>query len=45
MPRKENLIGKTFNRLTVIKEAPSKNKKTYWICKCECGNIVEVRAD
>ena len=45
MPRKENLIGKTFNRLTVIKEAPSKNKKTYWICKCECGNIIEVRAD
>lgn len=45
MPKKENLINQQFNRLTVIQEAPSKNKKTYWKCKCICGNIVEVRAD
>lgn len=45
MPAKENLLGKTFNRLTVIESAPSKNKKTYWKCKCICGNEVIVRAD
>lgn len=45
MPKKENLINKKFNRLLVIEEAPSRNKKTYWKCKCECGTILEVRAD
>ena len=45
MPKKENLIGQKYNRLTVINTAPSKNRRTYWECKCECGNICVVRAD
>ena len=45
MPAKQNLIGKKFHRLTVIDFAPSRNKKTYWKCMCECGNIIEARAD
>lgn len=40
-----NLIGKKFGRLTVIDRAPNKNKKVYWICQCECGATVRVRAD
>lgn len=46
-----DLTGGKFGRLTVIKQVESiakdKNKSAkYWMCKCECGNIVEhVRAD
>lgn len=45
MPKKENLLNQVFTRLTVIAPAPSKNKKTYWLCKCECGNTCVARAD
>lgn len=34
----ENLIGKKFNKLTVIKFDHNKNGRRYWLCKCECGN-------
>ena len=46
-----DLTGGKFGRLTVIKQVQSiakdKNKSAkYWMCKCECGNIVEhVRTD
>jgi hypothetical protein len=37
------LIGQKFNKLTVLAMAPMpanvKQKKRYWECKCECGNI------
>lgn len=34
------LIGKRFGRLTVLEYAgTSPNRKTMWICKCDCGNI------
>lgn len=36
------MINKKFNRWTVISEAPSRNKKKYWLCKCDCGTIREV---
>ena len=32
-----HLIGKQFGRLTVIKQLPSRNRKSFWLCKCECG--------
>jgi len=43
-PGRADLIGKKFNRLTVISEAdPPKEykghkKKAYWLCRCDCGN-------
>lgn len=46
-----DLTGGKFGRLTVIKQvesiATNKNKSAkYWLCKCDCGNIVEhVRSD
>lgn len=45
----ENLIGKKFNRWTVIKRAPSilepRGKyATVWTCKCDCGTIRDIRA-
>jgi hypothetical protein len=38
-------IGERFNRLTVIGSALSRNGRTYWLCKCDCGTIKEVRVD
>ena len=40
-----DLTNKQFGKLTVIKRAPNKNNRIIWECKCECGNIVEVRGD
>ena len=45
----KDLTNLTFNKLTVIKrdlEKPcGKGQFAYWICKCECGNIVSIRGD
>lgn len=46
----ENLIGKKFGMLTVTdfshKEKSNQGiYKYYWICKCECGNVVTRRSD
>lgn len=43
---KEDLTGKTFNRLTVVEQGrgikfKSSNKNT-WLCECDCGNVLEV---
>lgn len=37
---KEDLTGKKFERLTVIKK--DEDRKNHWICKCDCGNTVSV---
>lgn len=37
----ENLIGKKFNRLTVLElksKRVNKSKRTTFLCKCDCGN-------
>ena len=41
---RENLKDKKFNKLTVIDFAYNKNGRTYWKCKCDCGNITIVEA-
>lgn len=41
----QNLIGQKFNKLTVIDGPIIKNKKTFWLCKCECGKTKLARAD
>lgn len=45
MIRREDLTGKTFGRLKVAGFSSIRNKKTYWSCRCECGNDCDVRAD
>lgn len=37
--KRDNLEGKTFGRLTVTDKYKTKNKTTYWLCKCTCGNL------
>lgn len=41
----ENLIGQTFNYLTVIDGPIKKGRRYYWKCQCICGNIKEIRSD
>lgn len=38
MSQKINLLGRRFGRLVVVEEQPSINRRTYWKCKCDCGN-------
>ena len=40
-----DLTGKRFGRLTVIKKAETRDRKTYWTCLCDCGNVTNVRSD
>ncbi|PFC37617.1 transcriptional regulator, partial [Bacillus cereus] len=40
---KEDLTGKKFGRLTVIKESEKRTKRSiYWDCVCDCGKHTEV---
>jgi hypothetical protein len=50
MPKKEDLVGQKFGKLTVTSKAPSilsgKKVKRYWgawNCQCECGKIKVVK--
>lgn len=36
--RRENLAGRTFNRLTVVGFEKSERRRRYWKCTCVCGN-------
>jgi hypothetical protein len=42
---KNDLTGKRFGRLTVIGVDDKQSRKTYYICKCDCGNIKTIRSD
>ena len=44
----EDLIGQTFNRLTIInavreKRGKDSHEQVYVTCKCECGNTIQAR--
>ena len=43
---KKDLIGLKFGRLTVIKDTCNRTKQqgVIWLCKCDCGNVCEVRS-
>lgn len=40
----KDLTGKTFGKLTVVKRNGTKNGKSVWECRCECGTIKNVTA-
>ena len=42
--KREDLTGQKFNYYTFLQWDSVKNKKTYWICKCDCGNVRVVQA-
>lgn len=43
--RAENLIGRTFGRLTVIHRYIDEQDHVQWECQCECGNSLIIRGD
>lgn len=49
MAKFKDLTGCKFTKLTVIKLARKEKKgnryRYYWQCRCECGNLKEVRTD
>lgn len=42
--KSKDMIGKTYNRLTIIEEVKEKDKygNKQWLCKCTCGNYTKV---
>lgn len=40
-----DLSGKKYGRLLVVSFHHAKNGRTYWLCKCDCGNRVVLRND
>lgn len=42
--KKRDITGQVFGRLKVLYKDEIK-KNSYWICECECGNIVSRRKD
>ena len=40
--KKDDMIGKKFNRLTVIEKIGIKKRKSIYKCLCDCGNYTEV---
>lgn len=37
-----NLVGKKFGKLTVIKACGKYGRQILWKCQCDCGNYIEV---
>lgn len=40
-----DLSGQKFTKLLVVRKAESRKNKTFWYCKCDCGNYKEVYAN
>lgn len=34
--------GHKYGKLTVLRRAANRGHRAYWVCQCECGNIVEI---
>lgn len=41
----KDLTGQKFGFLTVLELAYTKNRKSYWLCLCDCGNKKIIRSD
>lgn len=42
MPKALDITNQKFGRLTAKYKAQTRNKKTFWMCECECGNMKEI---
>ena len=45
MPSFIDLTGKRFGKLVVVERTDSKNRRTMFLCKCDCGNSKIVRSE
>lgn len=37
--------GRRFGKLKILDEYKRINKKTYWLCRCDCGNLKFIKTD
>lgn len=44
MRKPTDLAGQVFGRLTVLVQGPHSGRYVQWVCRCECGTEVTVRA-
>lgn len=42
MPKKIDLTGQKFGKLTALSPAPKVSNRTRWLCRCECGKEIIV---
>lgn len=43
MPNRSDITGMRFGRLIVLGKAEPRGRNGYWRCRCDCGNLVEIR--
>lgn len=43
MPYAKDITGKRFGMLTAIETVGKYNRTFVWRCRCDCGNIVDVK--
>lgn len=41
----KDLTGQKFGRWIVVRKAPRKGERTFWLCRCECGKEKEVNGE
>lgn len=41
----KDITGNKYGRLTVIRLDHITNKRSFWLCKCDCGNYKVIRGD
>lgn len=49
MPARQDVTGQRFGRLVAIRRLPPRNKRTFWLWRCDCGtekaiNLPHVKA-
>lgn len=42
---RKNIAGQRFGRLTAIKPVGKKDRSILWLCRCDCGNIINVSTE
>jgi hypothetical protein len=43
LPKRKDWTGQKYNRLTFIQKTQKKKRESIlWLCKCQCGNFIEV---
>lgn len=40
-----DITGNRYGRLKVLGLHHIENKRSYWVCECDCGNVVILRKD
>lgn len=43
MAQARDLTNQRFGRLVCLEKAASRNRHTYWLCECDCGNKKEIQ--